>query len=138
MGLLDAALGMLSGNNATDPKMAVMQAAIGLLSNHEGGASAGVQELMSTLQNAGLSEHVASWIGEGQNLPVSGEQIQQALEPSGVLQQLAETAGLSHEEVASHLAAMLPGVIEKFSQNDGQIGGLGNIAGMLSQFMSSK
>jgi uncharacterized protein YidB (DUF937 family) len=139
MGLLDSALSMLSGSNSTDPsadpKAAVMQAAVGLLANHEGGPAAGMQTLISTLQSSGLADHVASWAGNGQNLPVTGEQIQQALGSNGILQQLAETAGLPHDQVAGHLAEMLPGIIEKFSQNGGSAGGLGGLAGMLGQFM---
>ena len=138
MGLLDSALSMLSSNNAdpsADPKTAVMQAAIAMMTNHEGGVAGGMQTLISTLQSSGLADHVASWAGNGENLPVTGEQIQAALGSNGILQQLAETAGLPHDQVAGHLAEMLPGIIEKFSQNGGSAGGLSGLAGMLGQFM---
>ncbi|MHA6844481.1 YidB family protein [Ralstonia syzygii] len=68
----------------------------------------GVGPLQQILEQAGLGEQVRSWIGNGQNLPVSGEQIAQALGGSGALSQLASTFGLNENEVASQLAEALP------------------------------
>ncbi|CBJ50107.1 YidB family protein [Ralstonia solanacearum] len=71
-------------------------------------APGGVGPLQQILEQAGLGEQVRSWIGNGQNLPVSGEQIAQALGGSGALSQLASTFGLNENEVASQLAEALP------------------------------
>lgn len=129
MGLLDIALGALSGNaqQPDDPKAALLQAAVSMLTN--GG---GLQGLMGSLQNAGLSDALASWIGTGQNMPVSGEQIQQALGNGGQLEQLAQASGLSNGDAAGHLSEMLPGLIDKITPN-GELpqGGLGGILGQL-------
>ena len=133
MGLLDIALDMLGGNEQqpNDPKAALLQAAIGMLSN-----SGGLQGLMGSLQNAGLGDALASWIGTGQNMPVSGEQIQQALGSGGQLEQLAQATGLSNSDAASQLSEMLPGLIDKITPN-GELpqGRLGDLGGILGQLM---
>lgn len=74
-------------------------------------APGGVGPLQQILEQAGLGEQVRSWIGNGQNLPVSGEQITQALGGSGALSQLASTFGLNENEIASQLAEVLPDAV---------------------------
>ena len=138
MGLLDMAMGMLGGDQqpSGDPKAQLLQAAIQMLSSNQNG---GLQGLMDTLQNAGLGDALASWIGTGQNLPVSGDQMQQALGDGGQLQQLAQATGLTPADTASHLSEILPGLIDKLTPN-GEVpqGGFGNLAGMLGQFLNSR
>lgn len=135
MGLLDAAMGMLGGEQqqSANPKAQLLQAAIQMLTSNQGG---GLQGLMGAFQNAGLGTALASWIGTGQNMPVSGDQIQQALGDGGQLQQLAQATGLSQTDVAGHLSEMLPGLIDKLTPNgEAPQGGLGDLAGMLGQFL---
>ncbi|MFZ6658396.1 YidB family protein [Undibacterium sp. TJN19] len=141
MGLLDSALGMLGGMNQTggtnDAKSMLMQAAIGMLGNGQSdGTPGGLQSLISAFHQAGLADIVQSWIGSGQNMPVSAAQIQQALS-GGQLQQLADAAGLSHEGAASHLAEFLPGLIDHLTPH-GQVPEAGNInpAAVFQQFSS--
>ncbi|WP_394781194.1 YidB family protein [Undibacterium sp.] len=139
MGLLDTALGMLSGsqdpNQASDPKMMLMQAAIGMLSNSQSGG--GLQGMVATFQQSGLGEVVSSWVGTGQNLPISADQIKQAL-GNGQLQQLADAAGISHDSAAGHLADMLPGVINHLTPN-GEVPeeGSNNVGDLLQSFATS-
>jgi uncharacterized protein YidB (DUF937 family) len=71
-------------------------------------APAGLGPLQQILEQAGLGEQVKSWIGTGQNLPVSGEQIAQALGGTGVLSHLASTFGMSEGDLANQLAEGLP------------------------------
>lgn len=135
MGLLDTALGMLGGNNqANDPKAMLIQAAIGLLSNQQQGG--GLQNLLGAFQNAGLGSIVSSWVSTGQNLPISADQIQQAL-GGGHLSQLASASGLSHEDTAQQLSDLLPGLIDKMTPN-GQVPDHANIdtAALMQQFSS--
>ncbi|MEO8407014.1 MAG: YidB family protein [Oxalobacteraceae bacterium] len=138
MGLLDMAMGMLGGEQQQlgDPKARLLQAAIQMLTSNQGG---GLQGLMGAFQNAGLGDALASWIGTGQNLPVSGDQVQQALGDGGQLQQLAQATGLTPADTASHLSEILPGLIDKLTPN-GEVpqGGLGNLTGMLGQFLNSR
>lgn len=137
MGLFDTALSMLNTVNGQngDTRTALIQAAISMLSNSSNGQS-GLQGLISAFHNAGLTDIVNSWVGTGQNLPISAAQIQQALGGSH-LSELAQAAGISHESAAGHLADLLPGIIDQLTPH-GQIPEAGSInpAQMLQQFSS--
>ncbi|MFZ6640515.1 YidB family protein [Undibacterium sp. TC4M20W] len=137
MGLLDSALGMLGGmNQDNDGKAGLMQAVVAMLGDKQAGGVGGLQGLISAFHQAGLADIVQSWIGTGQNMPISAAQIQQALS-GGQLQQLADAAGISHEGAASHLAEFLPGIIDHLTPH-GQVPEAGNIdpAAVLQQFSS--
>ena len=67
-----------------------------------GGLAGGLAGLVQQLQQGGLGEAAASWVSTGQNLPVSPEQLQQALGPQ-VLGQLAGSVGLDAGQAAGLL-----------------------------------
>jgi uncharacterized protein YidB (DUF937 family) len=70
--------------------------------------------LVQQLAQSGLAAQVASWLGNGQNLPVSIDQIRNALGDQN-LAQLARQFGLPAEEVLRHLANHLPGAVDALS-----------------------
>ncbi len=90
-----------SGGNG----QALLGAALNLLQQH-----GGVAGLVQKLSQAGLGQHVQSWVGTGANLPVTGDQLHQAL-GSGVIGQLASQLGLSPQQASGSLAQLLPEVI---------------------------
>ena len=62
---------------------------------------------------------MASWIGTGQNLPISPEQLQEVL-GQGKLAQIAQSIGLQPEQVSAQLSQLLPHVVDKVTP-DGKI-----------------
>ncbi|WP_439892148.1 YidB family protein [Ralstonia sp. 25C] len=79
--------------------------------NADQAAAGGLGPLQQILEQAGLGEQVKSWIGNGQNLPVSGEQITQALSGTGALEEvskLASSFGINESDLANQLAEGLP------------------------------
>ena len=128
MGLLDM-VGGLMGQGGQAQGNPLMGAVMGLIQNHPGG----LQGLLGQFQEKGLGDQVASWIGTGQNQPISAEHIQAAL-GSDQLQQLAGQAGLSHGEAASGLAELLPQVIDKLSPG-GSLPEGGGALDMLKKFL---
>src|ERR1700730_12188153 len=52
------------------------------------GGQGGLSAIVAKLQQAGFGDQVKSWIGTGQNLPITAEQLQQAL-GSDTVKQLA-------------------------------------------------
>lgn len=84
-----------------------------------GGQSSGLAGLVQSFQQQGLGSLVSSWIGTGENLPITGEQVTQGVGQVQI-QQLAETTGLSNETVSSKLAELLPGIVDKLTP-DGKI-----------------
>jgi uncharacterized protein YidB (DUF937 family) len=79
--------------------------------NADQAAIGGLGPLQQILEQAGLGEQVKSWIGNGQNLPVSGEQITQALSGTGALEEVSKLAahfGINEGDLANQLAEGLP------------------------------
>ncbi len=113
MGLLDqlgqAAAGMMGQAKDQNP---LMQAVVGLLGQQS--AVGGLNGLIAAFQKNGLGDIVNSWVGTGNNLPISPQQIQQGL-GGDVLKQLAAQAGLSSDAAGNQLANLLPGLIDKLT-----------------------
>ena len=134
MGLLDSILGSVLGGGAgqgqNSGQAALINAVIQMVANKgaggAGGAGGGLGALVGALTQGGLGNVASSWVGTGQNLPVSAEQLQSALGGGsgggmgGILAQLAQQAGLSQGDAASSLSQVLPGLVDKLTP-DGQI-----------------
>jgi uncharacterized protein YidB (DUF937 family) len=72
----------------------------------------GMQGILGKLQASGLDKQVMSWIGHGQNEPVTGDDIKNAVDPQK-LSQVAQQSGMSQDEVADHVAQALPEAVDK-------------------------
>jgi uncharacterized protein YidB (DUF937 family) len=115
MGLMDMVGGLLGGQSGqADPKAALMQAAIGMIQNHPGG----LQGVLGQFQQAGLAEHVESWVGGSENQPITGDHVQQALGADQV-QALAQQAGMDPAQASQSLASMLPEIVNHLTPNGG-------------------
>ncbi|HTD90661.1 MAG TPA: YidB family protein [Burkholderiales bacterium] len=126
MGLLDSILGSVlgggNGQSQNSGQAALINAVIQMVANRGGGAG-GLAGLVQSLTQGGLGHAANSWVGTGQNVPVSPDQITSALggvNDGGVLAQLAQAAGMSHGEAASGLSQILPGLVDKLTP-DGQV-----------------
>lgn len=100
MGLLDGVLGGVAGGT-------VAALVKGYIDNH-----GGIQGVVSQLQSSGLGDQVKSWVGTGKNLPVSGDQIREAL-GSGKIAELAAKYGLPADSISNFLAQHLPTAIDE-------------------------
>lgn len=119
MGLFDQISGALGGEGANG-----LQSVLGAL-----GGEGGIGGLVGKAQEAGLGEVVQSWIGKGENLNISPEQIQAVL-GSGAVAQFAEKLGIDPADAAGKLSQLLPQVIDQLTP-DGKApeGGLGGLLG---------
>ena len=63
-----------------------------------GGLLGGLGGLLDKLQQGGLGKVTNSWIGSGQNQPVSPNQVGSALGPN-IIKKLAQQSGLSEDEL---------------------------------------
>jgi uncharacterized protein YidB (DUF937 family) len=89
----------------------LMEQVLGLINNPETGGLGG---LIETFKSKGLSDVISSWIGTGQNQPVSGEQIANALGDDKI-REIAQKLGLSGADASSGLAELLPQLIDKLT-----------------------
>jgi uncharacterized protein YidB (DUF937 family) len=87
-------------------------------------------ELTSKFQSAGLGNILQSWIGTGQNLPISADQVQKVL-GAGTIAELAKKAGIGESQTTSALAGLLPQVIDKISPG-GKVQGANDLGGALA------
>jgi uncharacterized protein YidB (DUF937 family) len=118
MGLLDGLLGSVMGG-----MMGGGQAAPGTQGVQGGGSqmiqmalqvlqqNGGIEGLLAKFQQAGMGQQAQSWVGTGQNMPISPDVLSQIL-GQGQLGQIAQQMGMSHEQVAGGLAQALPGVVD--------------------------
>jgi uncharacterized protein YidB (DUF937 family) len=77
-----------------------------------GGMGAGLDALIRQFDQAGLGREMGSWIGTGQNLPISPDQLAQVF-GRGSLEQMAQTSGLGVDQVSNGLSDLLPQLIDR-------------------------
>jgi len=114
MGLFDSlagqVLGSLSGSSGS-PHPGLAGVIESVVNNPQTG---GLSGLIAAFEQKGLGGVVASWVGTGQNLPISPEQLQAVL-GSEQVQALAQQLGMSPQQMSGHLAEILPQVIDKLT-----------------------
>lgn len=132
MALLPVVLGMLA-NRGTAQQAGLGQGQGGgglgdLIGGMLGGGAAGggLGDLLQRFQQAGYGEQAQSWVGTGQNLPISPDVIGQIF-GSGGLSQIARQAGLSEQETSEGLSQLLPDVVDHFTPG-GQVPGLDQLS----------
>jgi uncharacterized protein YidB (DUF937 family) len=94
----------------------------------------GLQGIVSALQKSGMDKQLMSWIGGGQNEPVSGADVKNAVDPQ-TLNQMAQQQNMSPDELANQVAEALPHVVDQATPN-GQVpkqGGLDSLMGMMKK-----
>jgi uncharacterized protein YidB (DUF937 family) len=112
-GIAAVAGSLLSGS---DKQKQLTSAALSRISDP---ATGGLLGLVNTLRQLGLNDVVSSWISTGENKPISPEQVQNAL-GEGQINQMAQNMGVSHQEVSTGLAGLLPQLIDKLTP-DGKL-----------------
>jgi len=75
-----------------------------------------LDNLVNGFRSAGLENVLQSWLGNGQNLPISADQVKQVL-GSGNVADLGARAGVNESEASNALAGMLPQLIDKLTPN---------------------
>ena len=143
MGLFDSVIGAVSAQlqggeglqglmSTLGAKPELLQAATSLLGNDS--AHGGLQGLIEKFQQGGLGDVVSSWVGKGENLPISAEQLTSVL-GNDTLTGLASKIGVNTNDLAGQLSSVLPGLVDKLTP-DGHapatgLGNGGDLMGML-------
>lgn len=152
MGLLDTVIGaagaMMGGQNQNQQQGglggmgglgALLPVVVGMLAND--GKLGGLGGLLEKFSRAGMGDVAKSWVGTGENAPISGDQIGQVL-GDDVLGDLAAKLGMSQGDAAGSLAQMLPGLIDKLTPDGhapaGGLGNSGDLMGMLGGLLNPK
>jgi uncharacterized protein YidB (DUF937 family) len=142
MGLLDSLVGAAAnaafggqqggqaqagGAGGIDPQ--VLMGIVGALMNNGGGLSG----ILGKLQQGGLGDAAASWVGTGANQPVSADALGGALGPD-LMGMIASQLGGNQQQAAGTMADLLPGLIDKLTPQgqvpaDNGMGALGALLG---------
>jgi len=80
------------------------------------GGQGGLSAIVAKLEQAGLGDQVKSWIGNGQNLPITAEQLQQVL-GSDTVKALVARFNIPIDQLAQILAQQLPVAVDHASPN---------------------
>ena len=130
MGLFDSVMGAVSGQLQQQGGLTNLLGGL-LANNSELGGLGGLAEKFN---QAGLGDVIGSWIGKGENLPISAEQIASVL-GSGTLGHMASQLGMDPAQAASQLSQLLPGLIDQLTPNgtlpEGGLGHAGDLMGLL-------
>lgn len=109
MGLLDQMLGMVAGD-----KMQQFQSVIKWIEN-QGGLSG----VIDKFNEQGFGGIIASWINEGVNLPIDGNQLMQIFGNVNI-QELAQSVGLDAQSTTDLIAKYLPQLVDSATP-DGEV-----------------
>ena len=77
-------------------------------------AGGGLQKMLSGFQANGLEAKADSWIGTGENAPISGADVRKVV-GDDQLAQIAAQLGVSDDEAADAVAQVLPTIVDKVS-----------------------
>ena len=113
-GLIGSALGGMmgaGGGGSGQAQSPLLQMALQLLQQN-----GGVGGILDKFRQGGYADQADSWQSTGQNMPLSGNALQEVL-GSGAIGQIAGQLGMSHGDAAGGLAQMLPQLIDQFTPN---------------------
>ena len=111
MDLMDSLKSAIGGGNQQNDLMSTV---MGLL-----GGQGGLNNLISQFASKGLGDIINSWVGTGNNVPVSGDQLHNVL-GKDTISQLASMVGMDSNAFTSQLSNLLPQVVDKLTP-DGKV-----------------
>ena len=82
-------------------------------------ANGGLRKVLSGLQANGKAREADSWVAQGNNQPVAGEDVRNAVGDDEITS-IAEKLGVSKDEAAEAVAQVLPEVVDQVSP-DGEL-----------------
>jgi uncharacterized protein YidB (DUF937 family) len=101
----------------------------------------GLGGLADKFNQAGLGDVISSWIGKGENLPISADQLSNVL-GNDTLSSIASQLGVDPAQASGQLSQMLPGLIDKLTPHGtapaGGLGNAGDLMGMLGGLLQQR
>lgn len=113
MDILDSVKSVLGGNEG-DKKNDLLSSVLVLV-----GGQGGIGNLVQKFTSNGLGDVVSSWVGKGENQPVSQDQIQNVLGPEKI-QEISSQTGMDNNAITGQLSKLLPQVVDKLTP-DGKV-----------------
>lgn len=95
-----------------------------------GGDGLDLGSLTETLKAGGLGDKLESWLGDGENEAVSGEELKSAL-GSDKVAEMAASMGVDEDTAANKLTDLLPGLLDKASSGGSILDKFGGASAVL-------
>jgi uncharacterized protein YidB (DUF937 family) len=111
---LDSVLGGLAGRNQAQGGNLLLQVVLSLLQQN-----GGLEGVLGRFRQGGLGQQADSWVGTGQNMNISPDQLQQIF-GSSTISDLASQLGMPEDQARSTMAQLLPEVINHLTPH-GQV-----------------
>ncbi|MBR7959209.1 DUF937 domain-containing protein [Burkholderia vietnamiensis] len=132
MGLLDIVGGLIGGQAGGNSQSELITTALEFINNQPGGLNG----LIEKFKAGGAGDIIGSWVGTGENQPISPDTLQNVL-GSDVVGSLASKVGIDPAQASSILAQVLPHVVNHATPNGevpagGQVD-TSNVLGALTQ-----
>ncbi|RQS66113.1 DUF937 domain-containing protein [Burkholderia sp. Bp8963] len=132
MGLLDIVGGLIGGEAGGNSQSALLSAALEFVNNQPGGLNG----LIEKFKAGGAGDIIGSWVGTGENQPISADALQNVL-GSDAIGALASKFGVDPQQASGILAQVLPHVVNHATPSgevpaDGQVD-TSNVLGTLTQ-----
>jgi uncharacterized protein YidB (DUF937 family) len=113
------------GNPNNDSIAAVLNMLIG------SGQKADIAGMVAQMQSGGLGSLVASWLGDGENSPISSEQVREAI-GNDKIAQAAGQLDTDEESLLKGLSEALPTMVDKSSRGGSLLDAIGGIDGAMN------
>ena len=110
MGLLDSILGAASGKSGAPGEANPLMGMLGSLLAQSGG----LQGLASKFAQSGQGNAFQSWVGMGENQPISNNQVQNAIGTEQI-NAIATRMGVDPAVASTFLAEYLPKIVDKLT-----------------------
>jgi uncharacterized protein YidB (DUF937 family) len=91
----------------------------------------GLNKLLGGFQEKGMADKAESWVGTGENKPITPQELEQVVGTEEI-DQIAQQTGASREQTEEMLAKALPEVVNRVSPN-GQLPDQAQLDQMLGQ-----
>lgn len=117
-----ALAGLLGGGNSSDGGLDIM----GLISKMQGGGT-----------SSGLTDLASSWLGDGENAPVSSDQLKEMF-GGDKISAFASELNVDEDTALSSLSEALPSMVDQGSSGGSlldMVGGTSGLMGLASKFL---
>jgi uncharacterized protein YidB (DUF937 family) len=96
-----------------------------------GGLLGGLGGLLNKLEQGGLGDQTKSWVGSGQNQPVSPGQLGSALGPN-IIKTLSQMTGVPEDQLTKQLSQGIPVIVNTLTPN-GRLPTMAELSKMMEQ-----
>lgn len=121
-----------SGNAGSNLDPGALTSALSALSGgNDGSDGIDIASIIGSMQGAGMADMLQSWLGDGQNQGISGNQISELL-GSDKISAFASQLGLSEDEAIGGLQDAMPQMVDKASSGGSLLDSIGGVEGAIN------